>query len=84
MREEGLAFATHVAVALSGALETESLRTALASRTVIGQATGIVMERFDLAPDLAFGVLSRLSQEKNRKIRDLAEELVRTRKLPTA
>jgi AmiR/NasT family two-component response regulator len=50
---------------------------------VIGQATGILMERFDLAPDRAFAVLSRLSSQRNVKLRQLAEEIVRTRALPT-
>lgn len=54
----------------------ENLETALERRTVIGQATGLVMERFGLSADVAFEVLRRLSQENNRKLYDIAHELV--------
>ncbi|QIG41693.1 GAF and ANTAR domain-containing protein [Nocardioides anomalus] len=80
--EDGSTLAAHVSVALAAARNAEQLEVAIASRTVIGQATGIIMERYDLAPDLAFGVLARLSQQTERKVRDLADELVRTRVLP--
>ena len=79
----GLALAAHVAVALAAAQEVEHLEHAMRGRTVIGQATGILMERFDLAPERAFSVLSRMSQQKNVKLRAIADEIVTTRKLPT-
>ena len=79
---DGIALAAHVGVALAGAQAVENLEKALGGRTVIGQATGIVMERFDLSADRAFGVLSRLSQQRNEKIRKLAEQIVQTRALP--
>ena len=81
--EDGLALAAHVGVALAAALEVEHLEKALSGRTVIGQATGILMERFDLEPDRAFSVLSRMSQQKNVKLRQLAEQIVTTRTVPT-
>jgi GAF domain-containing protein len=74
--------AAHAAVALADSLEREQLSQALASRTAIGQATGIVMERFGLDEDAAFGVLRRLSQNSNVPIRELAQQLVETRQLP--
>ncbi len=80
---DGLALAAHVAVALAAAQEVEHLEHAMRGRTVIGQATGILMERFDLAPERAFSVLSRMSQQKNVKLRAIADEIVTTRKLPT-
>jgi AmiR/NasT family two-component response regulator len=52
------------------------LLTALEHRTVIGQATGIVMERYDLRPDAAFAVLVRISSQRNRKVYEIAEDLV--------
>jgi hypothetical protein len=52
------------------------LRAALASRGVIGQAQGIVMARQHIDPDRAFDILRRASQRENRKLRDLATELV--------
>ena len=81
---DGIALAAHVGVALAGAQEVENLEKALGGRTVIGQATGILMERFDLTPDRAFSVLSRLSQQKNVKLRQLAEQIVTTRTVPKA
>lgn len=80
---DGRALAAHVAVALAAAQEVEHLEHAMRGRTVIGQATGILMERFDLAPERAFSVLSRMSQQKNVKLRAIADEIVTTRKLPT-
>ena len=81
--QDGLALAAHVGVALAAAQEVEQLEKALSGRTVIGQATGILMERFDLDPDRAFSVLSRMSQQKNVKLRILAEQIVTTRTVPT-
>lgn len=80
---DGLALAAHVSVALAAAQKVQQLETALGGRTVIAQATGIIMERFDLEPDRAFSVLSRLSQQNNVKIRELARQIVTTRTLPT-
>lgn len=79
---DGIALAAHVGVALAAAQEIENLEAALGGRTVIGQATGILIERFDLSPDRAFTVLSRLSQHKNIKLRLLAEQIVQTRRVP--
>ncbi len=81
---DGAALAAHVGVALAGAQQVENLEKALGGRTVIGQATGILMERFDLSADRAFGVLTRLSQHKNAKLRHLAEQIVQTRTVPKA
>ena len=80
---DGLALAAHVGVALAAAQKVQQLETALGGRTVIGQATGILMERFDLEPDRAFAVLSRMSQQNNVKIRELAQQIVTTRTIPT-
>lgn len=79
---DGLALAAHIAVALAAAQEIEHLEKAVGSRTVIGQATGILMERYDLNPDAAFSVLARLSSEQNVKLRLLARQVVETRNLP--
>jgi hypothetical protein len=74
--------ARHAAVALSSARETEHLWRAIDARKIIGQAQGILMERFDLTADKAFSVLLRHSQDKNIKLRVVAERLIATRKLP--
>ena len=63
-------------------LQLDQLGDALESRLVIGQALGILMERLDLDASSAFRFLVRVSSTSNRKLRDLAEELVETRVLP--
>jgi GAF domain-containing protein len=78
----GLVLAAHTAVALAGAQHVEQLRTAALNRTIIGQAQGILMERFRLSADRAFLVLRRVSQDRNVKLHQVASELVQTRVLP--
>ena len=80
--EIGQTFAGHAAVALAGAEHEAQLRAGMSSRDLIGQAKGILMERFRLTADQAFGVLSRVSQEMNRKLVDVAAELTETGALP--
>jgi transcriptional regulator with GAF, ATPase, and Fis domain len=82
-RVDGLAIAAHISVAIVAAEKIENLEQALATRTVIGQATGMLMERFDLSADRAFAVLTRVSSQTETKLRVIAEELVRSRVLPT-
>jgi transcriptional regulator with GAF, ATPase, and Fis domain len=79
---EGLALAAHVAVALVSATEIEGLNAAAVNRTVIGQAQGILMERYDIDSERAFSLLRRVSQDSNQRLRWIAAELVRTRKVP--
>ncbi|WP_199522374.1 GAF and ANTAR domain-containing protein [Geodermatophilus marinus] len=81
-RGEGLAFAAQAAVALRSAQSEQHLRTAMATRTLIGQAQGILMERLKITPDQAFAVLSRLSQHTNVKLREVARRLVETGEIP--
>lgn len=69
-------FAAHAAIALSHATEVASLNEALVSRKLIGQATGIVMERYGLGDEQAFAFLVRTSNQTNVKIRDVARSLV--------
>jgi GAF domain-containing protein len=52
------------------------LQEALASRTVIGQAQGILMLRQGIDADRSFDFLRRASQRTNRKLRDIAAEVV--------
>jgi GAF domain-containing protein len=74
--------ARHAAVALASARRAENLWLAIDARKLVGQAQGILMERFDLSPDQAFAVLLRYSQDKNIKLRDVAQLLVSQRSLP--
>jgi GAF domain-containing protein len=69
-------FATHAAVVLGHAEQEDQLQEALQSRKVIGQAIGIVMERYRLDADRAFQFLMRASQTSNVKLRDVANEVV--------
>jgi GAF domain-containing protein len=75
---EGIAdlFAAHAALAVGHAQERESLSSALHSRKVIGQAVGIIMERYDLNEDAAFDFLVRASSTSNVKLRAIAQEIV--------
>jgi GAF domain-containing protein len=79
----GLLFATHAAIAMSGVRRTGELRTAIASRDVIGQAKGILMERHRLTADQAFAVLTRASTDTNRKLVDIAMSLTGSGELPS-
>jgi GAF domain-containing protein len=80
--DTGTIFAGHAAVALAGAEYEEHLRAGMTNRDLIGQAKGILMERFRLTALQAFDVLSRVSQETNRKLVDVATELTETGALP--
>lgn len=74
--------ARHASVALATARHEENLAAAVDARKLVGQAMGILMERYDLDADRAFEVLKRYSQQNNRKLRDVAQELINTRRLP--
>ncbi|WP_238343080.1 GAF and ANTAR domain-containing protein [Nocardioides cynanchi] len=74
--------ARHAALALSRVQESANLRQAIDARKLIGQAQGILMERYDLDDARAFEVLRRYSQNANTKLRDVAQLIVDTRLLP--
>lgn len=57
---------------------TDSLKDALASRDVIGQAKGILMSQDGVDADTAFAMLAAVSQRENRKLRDVAQNLTRS------
>lgn len=63
-------------------VKVEQLQQALATRSVIGQAQGILIGRYKCSPDAAFRVLVKASSTTNRKLRDIAADLVRTGELP--
>ncbi|MGH3470749.1 MAG: ANTAR domain-containing protein [Nocardioidaceae bacterium] len=75
-------FARHAALAISVAEHDAHLVVALDARKLIGQAQGILMERYGLDAGRAFEVLKRYSQDHNVKLRQVATELVETRRLP--
>ncbi|MGR6964788.1 ANTAR domain-containing protein [Geodermatophilus sp. URMC 61] len=62
----------------------DHLERRVESRAVVEQAKGILMERHELTADQAFQVLTRVAVNANTKVRDIADELVRTGELPRA
>lgn len=54
----------------------ENLTTALGTRHAIGVAQGLLMHHFSCDTDRGFALLRRASQHANRKLRDVAVELV--------
>ena len=77
-RAEGLLFATHAAVALQAARTEQQLNSGLLTRNMIGQAQGILMERFGLSAVRAFDFLARLSQDTNTKLSVVAQRVIET------
>lgn len=74
--ELGGVFATHIALAWSMMRSRDQFRSALASRDMIGQAKGVIMERFNIDAVEAFELLTRLSQQSNTKLSDIAQGLI--------
>jgi GAF domain-containing protein len=74
--EMGLILATHTALAWNMIRRDEQFRSALASRDLIGQAKGMIMERFKIDAVQAFELLKRLSQSSNKALVVVARQLV--------
>lgn len=75
-RSIGELFAGHAAAAFSSVRERDQLRVALSSRDLIGQAKGMIMERYRIDADAAFQLLARLSQDSNTKLVEVARQVV--------
>jgi GAF domain-containing protein len=69
-------FAAHAAIALGHVRERQNLNEALHTRKVIGQAIGLIMERYQLNEERAFAFLVRASSHSNIKVRDIAQNMV--------
>jgi transcriptional regulator with GAF, ATPase, and Fis domain len=78
----GAMLASHAAIALLNEEQERQFKAALATRDVIGQAKGMIMERFDVDASRAFAMLTAISQETNTPVRDLAARLVDGAKQP--
>jgi GAF domain-containing protein len=74
--ELGLMFATNIALAWAMRQRIEQFRSALASRDLIGQAKGMIMERHHVDAVEAFELLKHLSQESNTKLVEVARQLI--------
>jgi GAF domain-containing protein len=75
-RDIGMIFAAHSSVAWNSARRDEQFKRALASRDTIGQAKGMIMERYGVDAVQAFDVLRKLSQDSNVPLVQVAAELV--------
>ncbi|MEV5967536.1 ANTAR domain-containing protein [Kribbella sp. NPDC051952] len=74
----GELFRHQAAMAIDYAREIHNLREAVRTRGTIGTAVGIVMERYHLTDERAFAFLTRVSQDGNIKLREVAERLIST------
>lgn len=74
--------AAHASVALARLRVESDLWAAVDSRHLVGQAQGILMERFKIGSEQSFALLKRYSQQYNVKLNDIASGLVRTGELP--
>lgn len=88
-RAFGTVFAAHAALALAGAQVHErdlavadGLREALTTRDLIGQAKGILMATRHIDADTAFDLVRTTSQNRNKKLRSIAQHVVLTGYLP--
>jgi AmiR/NasT family two-component response regulator len=68
--------ANHAAIALINEQREHQFKAALATRDIIGQAKGMIMERFSVDASQAFAMLKSISQESNTPVRDLATRIV--------
>ncbi len=69
-------FATHSSIALGHVKERQALHDGLQTRKLIGQAIGILMERYEMNEDRAFAFLVRASSHTNTKLRRVAQQIV--------
>lgn len=81
-RNFGLIFAAHTSVAWNSARREEQFQRALSSRDMIGQAKGMIMERYGVNAVQAFELLRRLSQDSNVPLIQIATELVAKAQTP--
>jgi len=75
----GSVLAAHAAAAIVASRQEEQLQSALSSRDLIGQAKGIIMERYQVDAVRAFEMLRELSQSENVKLVDIAKQVIDTR-----
>lgn len=80
--ELGRVLAAFCSTAIINAIKEQGLKAALASRDIIGQAKGILMERHRLTPDAAYAMLQEQSQQTNTKVVEIAEHVTKTGELP--
>ena len=77
--QAGAILATHAALTLEAMHHDRHYRSALGSRDIIGQAKGVLMERFDIDAGAAFALLTRLAEESHRPVVVVAKEMLETK-----
>lgn len=75
-------FAVHAALGLQQLLDRAHLQNAITSRQHVGQAVGILVERYRVTPAEAFEMLRQTSQQANIKVRQIAAQLIETGEIP--
>jgi GAF domain-containing protein len=75
----GAVLAAHAAAAILASRQEQQLESALSTRDRIGQAKGIIMERYGVDDVRAFDMLRRLSQDSNTRLIDVAQRVIETR-----
>ncbi|WP_137148428.1 GAF and ANTAR domain-containing protein [Mycolicibacterium sp. CR10] len=75
----GAVLAAHAAAAILASRQSEQLESALSTRDQIGQAKGIIMERYDVDDIAAFEMLRKLSQDSNTRLTEVAKRVIETR-----
>ena len=75
----GSVLAAHAAAAIIASRHGEQLESALTTRDTIGQAKGVIMERFNVDAMRAFEMLRELSQTSNTRLIDIATRVIETR-----
>jgi GAF domain-containing protein len=75
----GVVLAAHAAAAILASRHGEQLQSAISTRDRIGQAKGIIMERFGVNDVKAFEMLRKLSQDSNTPLIDIAQRVIDTR-----
>jgi GAF domain-containing protein len=80
----GQVFASHASVALKAAITMAGLEATIRTRDVIGQAKGIIMSRHTIPAEAAFELLRKISQQRNRPLREVADDIATTGEIPDA
>ena len=75
-------FAHQASLILGFVLHDSELLQAMETRSIVGKAQGILMQRFKIGSATAFALLRRYSMDTNTRVRDLAEYVIEMRDLP--
>lgn len=78
--ELGSAFARHASVALMSSAAEDRLRAQVDVSNMVGQAEGILMERYGVDAEHAFAMLRRRSNEQHSELRETAAAIIQTRR----